>query len=356
MIDFSSMERWLLAVIFGAAVFVALVILRFITTRVIGKLAARTETPWDDLVAEMIGKFHWVFFAVVSIYIGWHKMAPAPRWLGNIMIIAGFLQATRIVGKVIDFLFAERIKAMENQNQRNIIQLMSLVVKFGIYVALVLSCLDTLGINVTTLVAGLGIGGIAIALAVQNILSDFISSLSIILDRPFEVGDAIELDTFSGTIEKIGIKTTRARSLTGEEIIFPNSALLQGRIRNFRRMDERRVNMILGVTYETPFEKMRAIPGWIKTAVESHKDARFERAHFSNFNASSMDFEVVYWIMSREYGVFRDVHQHVLLEIGEKFKAEGVALAYPTHMTYTVELPGPVTEARIKQNENELRA
>jgi len=336
-------QPWLWAVITGASVFLGLWILRILSCKVLGHLTARTETKYDDLLVAMLAKLHWTFFALVGIWAGWSHWDKPPGWLKNLLIISCFLQIIRLTGLVVEFLFEERMRQLENQNQRNILQLLALVVKLGLYIALVLSCLDTMGINVTTLVAGLGIGGIAIALAVQNILSDFLSSLSIILDRPFEVGDAIELDTFSGTIEKIGIKTTRARSVTGEEIVFPNSALLQGRIRNFRRMDERRVSLNLGVTYATPLQQLRAVPGWVQAAVDAQPRARFERAHFASFAASSMDFEVVYWIKDREYLAFREVHQEVLLAIGEKFRREGVEFAFPSQTLYVA---GTKAEAR----------
>lgn len=342
MIEDLLRQPWLWAVITGAGVFLGLWCLRALSCKVLGHFTARTETKIDDLLVAMIGRLHWVFFTVVGTWAGWSHWDKPPGWLKNLLIIACFMQIIRLAGMVVEFFFEERMRLLENQNQRNILQLLALVVKLALYVALVLSCLDTMGINVTTLVAGLGIGGIAIALAVQNILSDFLSSLSIILDRPFEVGDAIEIDTFSGTVEKIGIKTTRARSVTGEEIVFPNSALLQGRIRNFRRMDERRVLLNLGVTYATPLQQVRAVPSWVQAAVDTQPRARFERAHFSNFAASSMDFEVIYWIKDREFLTFREVHQEVLLAIGERFRREGVEFAFPSQTLYVA---GPKADA-----------
>ncbi len=334
MIEDLLRQPWLWAVVTGAAVFLGLWLVRVIACKVLGYLSARTDTKWDDLVVALVAKVHWSLFAVIGVWAGWNHWDKSPSWLKNVLIIASFIQIIRLAGIVVEFLFEERMRRLENQNQRNILQLLALVVKLALYVALVLSCLDTMGINVTTLVAGLGIGGIAIALAVQNILSDFLSSMSIILDRPFEVGDTIELDTFIGTIEKVGIKTTRARSITGEEIVFPNSLLLQGRIRNYRRMQERRVSFIIGVTYDTSLDKVRAIPSWVKAAVEAQPRARFERAHFASFAASSLDFEIIYWVKDREFLTYRDVHQEILLAIGECFRLEGVDFAFPSQTLY----------------------
>ena len=208
-------------------------------------------------------------------------------------------------------------------------------VLFGaIWALALLFGLDQLGFDVTALVAGLGIGGIAVALAVQNILGDLFASAAIVLDKPFMVGDFIVVGTNAGTVEKVGLKTTRVRSLSGEQLVFTNAQLLNSQIRNFKRMQERRIAFSIGVTYETPLEKLRQIPAWLKAAVESRPQARFDRAHFKEYAEFSLAFEIVYYVLSADYAVYMDRQQAINLALFEKFAAEGVAFAYPTRTLY----------------------
>lgn len=202
------------------------------------------------------------------------------------------------------------------------------------YLALVLLALENLGVSVTTLVAGLGVGGIAIGLALQRIFGDLFSSLAILLDKPFVVGDFIVIDTFSGTVEKIGIKTTRLRSIDGEELVLPNADLVQGRIHNYKRMQERRVLFTLGITYETAIETLRGIPGLLRSIIEEEPGTRFERANFKGFGPSSLDFEIVYHILSADYNAYMDTQEAINLHILERFAQSGIAFAYPTQTLY----------------------
>lgn len=335
------------AAMVGVPVFVGLLILKVILYRVIKKISQKTVMVWDDLVADVIGKFSWFFFLSIAIVSGWKFVSTVPIYLTKAFIIIAFLQVATISSMVVEFVFKVKMDQLENQNQQNILHLLLLGVKFLLYVAIFLVCLDNLGVDVTSLITGLGIGGIAIALAVQSTLTDLLSSLSIILDRPFEIGDAFEVDGQVGTVEKIGIKTTRVRALGGEQLIYPNSKLLQGQIRNYRRMEERRIVTTIGVIYETPFEKLKIIPEMIKKIIESQKDTRFDRAHFSNMNSYSLDFEIVYYVLSRDYNVFRDVHQAVLFDIFAAFAKEDLEFAYPTNVQYSknIQLDQPQTES-----------
>lgn len=205
----------------------------------------------------------------------------------------------------------------------------------GILWSLVLLlALDNLGIDITALVTGLGIGGIAAALAINNILGDLFASLSIILDKPFVVGDFIVVGDLSGTVERIGIKSTRIRSLSGEQIVFSNSDLLSSRIRNYKRMLERRILFQVGVIYETPSEKLKAIPGWIKEIVERQSQARFDRAHLKSFGAYSLDFEVVYFMLTPDYLTYMDTQQAINQALFDTFLENKVEFAYPTQVEY----------------------
>jgi small-conductance mechanosensitive channel len=204
------------------------------------------------------------------------------------------------------------------------------IAKIVLWVIVAMLTLQNLGVEVTALVAGLGVGGIAVALAAQNILGDLFASMSIVLDKPFVLGDFIVVDDAMGTVEKIGLKTTRLRSLGGEQLIFPNNKLLQSRIRNHKRMTERRVQFTVGVAYETPRETLQRIPTIVRDAIEAQPETRFDRAHFKSFGPSSLDFEVVYFVLKPDHRIYMDIQQAVNLLLLDRFAAEKIQFAYPT--------------------------
>lgn len=198
----------------------------------------------------------------------------------------------------------------------------------------VLVAVDNLGFDVTALVAGLGIGGVAIALATQSILGDLFASLSIVIDKPFVVGDFIRVGDDLGAVERIGLKTTRVRSLSGEELIFGNADLLQSRIRNYRRMDERRVLFRIGVVYQTSAATLREIPALVRSIIEAQPSTRFDRAHFAEFGASEYVFEFVYFVLSPDYNLYMDVQQNINHEIVAAFEERAIEFAYPTRTVF----------------------
>lgn len=214
-------------------------------------------------------------------------------------------------------------------------------------VLVVLLALDNLGVKITPLLTGLGVGGIAIALAVQSILRDIFASVSILLDKPFVIGDFIVVGDNMGTVERIGVKTTRVRALSGEQLVFANSDLLASRIQNFKRMQERRALFALGVVYQTPIEKLRAIPRIVREAVEHGGKTRFDRCHFKSYGAYSLDFECVYFMLVPDFNAFMDTQQGVNLEIFERFASEGIEFAYPTQVSIQAGSPpiGPLAKA-----------
>lgn len=198
-----------------------------------------------------------------------------------------------------------------------------------VWTVALLTALSSVGIDITALVTGLGIGGVAVALAVQNILGDLFSSLSIMLDRPFEVGDFIQVGESSGTVERIGLKTTRIRSITGEELVCANSDLLKSRIRNYKRMFERRVMLSFTLPATTKRETAAVLPEKIKQILHAHPRLRYERAHLHTFGAAGLTFEVVYYVRSPQYIEYMDLQQEVNLAILELFEADGVTFAAP---------------------------
>ena len=203
-----------------------------------------------------------------------------------------------------------------------------------LWVIVLLLVLDNLGVNITGLVAGLGIGGIAVALALQNILGDLFASLSIVLDKPFVIGDFVVVDTLSGTVEHIGLKTTRIRSLSGEQLIFSNNDLLKSRIRNYKRMSERRIVFSFGVVYQTPLEKLKAVKEIVGDIIEKVENARFDRVHFKEYGDSALNFEVVYFVSTPDFNIYMDVQEVINLEIFRRFQEEGIEFAYPTSTVY----------------------
>jgi small-conductance mechanosensitive channel len=191
--------------------------------------------------------------------------------------------------------------------------------------------------------ASLGVAGIAVALALQNVLSDLFASMSIALDKPFVIGDFIIIGDFMGTVEKIGVKTTRLRSLSGEYLIFANSDMLSSRIRNYTRMHERRIVFSLGVTYNTPYEKLHLIPTMIQKIIEAQEETRFDRAHFASYGDFSLNFEIVYYVLSADYNRYMDIQQAINLAIFKAFEDTGIEFAFPTQTLY---MANPV-EARM---------
>ncbi|MEQ8215048.1 MAG: mechanosensitive ion channel family protein, partial [Smithellaceae bacterium] len=194
--------------------------------------------------------------------------------------------------------------------------------------------LDNLGFNITSLVAGLGIGGVAVALAVQNILGDLFASLSIVIDKPFVVGDFIVIDQLRGTVEHVGLKTTRLRSLSGEQLIFSNNDLLKSRIQNFKRMTERRVVFGFGVTYQTPQDKLPLINGIVREIIEKQEHVNFDRVHFKEFGNSALNFEVVYIVKDQDYNLYMNIQQAINLEMFRRFQEEKIEFAYPTQTLF----------------------
>jgi small-conductance mechanosensitive channel len=186
-------------------------------------------------------------------------------------------------------------------------------------------------------VASLGIGGIAVALAVQNILGDLFASLSITLDKPFSIGDFIVVGDFQGDVEDIGLKSTRVRSLSGEELVFANTDLLNSRIRNYKKLQERRIVFTVGVVYNTPSGKLEKIPGMLEEIIKPIPDTRFDRAHFKTLGDYSLDFEVVYYVLVPEYATYLDIQQRINLTIYKQFEDEGIEFAYPTQTVVVAE-------------------
>jgi small-conductance mechanosensitive channel len=278
---------------------------------------------------------------IVSLFIGaqWLQVGPTTqRVLSSAITIALFWQ----VGI---WMMASASIWLERKRRRSLgtdraavgsLSIISFVVNVVIWAMVLLLTLDNLGIDITALIAGLGIGGIAVALAVQNVLGDLFASLSITLDRPFVVGDFLILGDFLGSVEYIGIKSTRLRSLSGEQIIISNSDLLGSRVRNYGRMQERRVVFATRVTYQTPVEHVEQIPALIRQIIESQPGTRFDRCHFAQHAPASLDYETVYYVLSADFNKYMDIQQAINLRLHRELLQRGVEFAYPTQKIYLV--------------------
>lgn len=304
---------------------------RYLTAR-FRKFAGATENTVDDAVADIVSGTHTFFVIAASAYIGSVFLVPgggrAEGVLKNIFAAALVIQAA------LWFEAAVRHYISRRHGRWGLTVTQSRVVMFVLRAALwffaALVLLENLGIRVTPLIAGLGVGGIALALAVQNILGELIASLSIILDKPFVVGDFIVVGQFRGTVEKIGFKTTRVRSISGELVVFSNNQLVSSTVLNYRNLPRRRCFFTIGVVYETEAEKLAGIPAMLKDIIDRHPMTEYERVHFVEFADYSLNFEVAYHVLTSDYVVYLDTRQEVNLEIVGKFRKEKIEFAYPT--------------------------
>ena len=329
-----------------AAAMVAFWLARWIGARVARAVARRAGGPFKASAADAVGAIRLWLFVPLAVRLGATALELEPpithvldlATVGALVVQAG-LTATRMSHDWI----AGRAKAHADGDAMMAMALLGFAARVAIWTLVLMFLLNQLGFNITALVTGLGVGGVAIALAVQNILGDLFASLSIVLDKPFVVGDFIVVDTLRGTVETVGIKTTRIRSLDGEMLVFSNSDLLKSRIRNYRRMSERRVTFGIGVTYQTPPEKVAAIPGMLRDIVTREK-VRFDRAHFKEYGDSALLFEVVYYVLSPDFNVYMDIQQAINLAILERFAELDIGFAYPTRTVFLASSEAPAGE------------
>jgi small-conductance mechanosensitive channel len=325
----NPMSAYLLAVAtFMAAVWIFLIVRR---------LANRVR---PSLASDLIDQVRAYELAIVALDFAVRTLDLPHRFEHALHVVTVLVVAYRVVGLLTTIARYSIHKAVltdpsDHENYATA-QTATLAVRFLIWLAAVLFVLSNLGFNVTSLLAGLGIGGVAVALAAQAVLGDLFSAVAIHLDKPFVVGDSIKVADFFGTVEHIGIKTTRVRSLGGELLIYPNSQLTSARIQNFRRMTERRVVINFSVPLDTPTETLKKIPTQVAAIVNKTPDLRFGRAHLSLYQESGLQFEVVFFVLSPDYALYMDAQQAVLIGLLETLRVDGIPLAQPT----TVMIPG----------------
>jgi len=294
----------------------------------------RLPLPGYELALALMRQTRWALLLWGAVYLGALALDLSPRArtvLRTLTILAVLLQVALWATVAIElWVSRERRRRLEQDAaSATLIGALNVVLRLVLWVFITLVALDNLGVNVTALVAGLGVGGIAVALALQNILGDILASLSIAIDKPFAIGDTIQVDTFVGTVEDVGLKTTRLRSLSGEQLIFANGDLLKSRIRNLRRMTDRRVVLAFGVDYKTTPDQVEQIPAMVRTAIQAQPAARFDRSHFKGFGQGSLDLEAVYYLANPDYNVHMDTQQAILLALMRALEAAGIRLAQP---------------------------
>lgn len=329
----NPLSRWVLALLVFAGLFLLLLIFRRFIKGYLRRLTLLTSNTLDDLVVDVLSRTGIWFFLIVSVCLS-SRLLHLSRFSGyftKLLTLAIFVQ----IGVWLTILFRGLLVRFGRRHSSNVKENAAMVmlhyVGVGvIWILILIAALDNMGVKVVSLLAGLGVGGIAVALAVQKILGDLLASVSIILDKPFQVGDFIVVGDYSGTVEHIGLKTTHLRSNTGEQIVISNGDLLESRLRNMKRMSERRNVMTVGVTYQTSVENLRRIPGLIQEIVENEPLVRFERAHFKSMEASALVFECVYWIKEPAYLSLMEAQQNINLKIVESFNTGGIDFAYPT--------------------------
>ncbi len=336
---------WLGAAAIAVVVFIAARIIQRFVARRLAALAERTDTGIDDRILELVKRTNPLFLLILALYAGsiFLTLAESVRGLVNAAMVVALLAQAAIWGSHLVSVWISRMaerRMAEDAAAATTLSVLSTPIKIVIWLIAALMALDTIGIDVTALVAGLGIGGMAVALATQNILGDLFASLSIVLDKPFVVGDFIVVDDQLGTVERIGLKTTRVRALSGETIVFSNNDLLQSRVRNYKQMAERRAVFGFGVVYQTPPDVVEAIPGMVREIIEAAPNTRFDRGHFKAFGPSSLDFEFVYYMTVPDYASYMDTQQTINLALMRRFEKEGIEFAYPTQTIFVEKLGG----------------
>jgi len=297
-----------------------------------------TKTTVDDFIVRLFKKNLLLLIYFGAFYLSVQHLTLS-LFLHRAINIVGVSIITiigiRFLLAVINYaIFSIWLKGEENQSRERSIKGIISVLRIFIWGAGSVFLLDNFGFKVSAVIAGLGIGGIAVALAAQTVLGDLFSFFAILFDRPFEVGDFIIIGDFLGAVEYIGIKTTRIRSLGGEQLIFSNTDLTNSRVRNYKRMQQRRVVFKLGVTYQSTYQQVSEIPGIIKNIIEGIKDTRFDRAHFSSYGDFSLMIEVVYYVLSSDYNKYMDIQQEINLAIMRDFEKRKIEFAYPTQTLY----------------------
>lgn len=343
----NTVQDYLLALGIFCLVVLGLGVLKVVVLHRLAKLSKKTASNIDDFLVELLTKQLGPFvFIFTAVYLSTRSLS-IPEGIARIIHVFFVLLLTvkvlQVVQALLEFFFMRWTAKQQKESPTTaaMVKNMLVVIRIALWAGGTLFALDNIGIDVNTFVAGLGIGGIAVALAAQAVLGDTFSSFAIFADKPFEVGDFIIVGDFLGSVEHIGFKTTRLRSLGGEQLIFANSDLTSSRIRNYKRMKERRVLFQVGTTYQTTEENIKGIPVIVERIVNESDMTRFDRCHFQSYGDFALIFEIVYYVLSPDYNKYMDEQEIINQRIFEEFKKANIDFAYPTQQLYITKLDPP---------------
>ena len=335
----NTLKGYVLAFLLFIGLFLAFKLFKLIVLGRLQKLAKTTKNDIDDEFIKVVKDISPFFYYVVSLYFPIKMLATAP-WLDRgvevVFIVVVVYQLIKSVQEIASYALETwaAVGDSKGKSARTTFQGLRVVVSIVVWSVGVLLILSNLGVNITSLVASLGIGGIAIALAMQNILADVFSSFSIYFDKPFIVGDYILVGKHEGTVKKIGLKTTRIETLQGEELVVSNKELTSTRIQNFKKLKTRRVVLNIGVPYDTSATKLKKVNEIVENSFKNVKNVEFSRSHFKKFGDFSLMFEVVYYVLSNEYMEYMNVQQNINFGIRDAFEKEKIEMAFPTQTLY----------------------
>ena len=343
-LDYAFLDNTVENYLYALGVFIlAVIVLRIFKFIVINRLKAwakKSQTEFDDVLLQSLDKISWGFYMVVALYVAAQFLVLSEivnTLLFYLLIFAGTYYAVLMVQEIVSFgtkaIVRKRTKEDPNSDT-SVIELLSKIVQYSLWLVGGLLILSNLGYDVTPMLAGFGVGGIAIAFALQNVLIDIFASFSIYFDKPFKKGDFIIIGNDLGTVERIGIKSTRIRTLQGQELVVSNKELTEIRVHNYKRMKERRIAFIIGVTYETQAKKLETIPTIVAEIIQGIPLTKFDRCHFKSFGDFSLNYEIVYYVMTSDYNKYMDIQQSINLALVNRFEKEKIGFAYPTQTLY----------------------
>ena len=336
----NSLGAYIDAVLLFVVVFAALLVFRALVLARLKSLAEKTSTDIDDMLIGVLHSVDTPLYLLVALGVGLQVInhpavvATIGYQLAFFVVVYALIKAA---SAIVDYLFERIVKkrlAEKDAFDPSAIHLLGKALKGAIWGISLLLVLQNLGFDITALLAGLGIGGLAVAFALQNIFSDIFASFSIYFDKPFSTGDFIIVGNDMGVVKHIGIKSTRIQTLQGQELVIPNTDLTGSRVNNYRKLTKRRASFFFGVTYETPGAKLRKIPDIVREIIGGIELADIDRVHFKEFGDSSLNYEVVYYANTTEYGVYMDIQQEINLQVKERLEKEGIEFAFPTQTIY----------------------
>ena len=330
----NTVREYIIALAVFIAGLIAFKILQWIILNRLRSLSKRTETDIDDTFVNIVRSVRPPFYTFVAFYVALQFLTlhTIVQTVVDIVLLVWVVYLLiQAVQKIIDFALKQKIEYGPDGAEEGVVRFLSGLAKWVLWAIGSLLVLSNLGVNVTSLIAGLGIGGVAIAFALQNILSDLFSSFTIYFDKPFVVGDIIKVGDFVGEVKKIGIKTTRVQELRGEQVVFSNNQLTSDVIQNFDRIEDRRAIFTIGLTYDTPQEKLKKVPQIVKDLVNDKELTEFDRTHFIGFGDSALEFEIAFHVAcGSNYGKYLDVQEEVNFAIRRRLEEEGISMAFPT--------------------------